>query len=320
MSVYATNWHTSYCSLLAKCFSKLNVVGGWDFDQRNLPDSVRISSWRDIVRDLLSNRDATLIANSVPRDMLLILLVATLGGRVVGVVHGQATRGGGAVRTACKRLFYQAVQFLLRSRFRYVCIQSEVARSFGFKDYEIVEPMVEFAVFSQPRKPPRRFVIVANDFSRSHFDKNLPRALIEAGEEVVLVGKGNRDFQGQGFSVIECADQTAYIGVLSVGGFYLNVLCEPEAPYNLGFLEAVSFGLPCVQLARRDMLPSDGDAFLVKQDALSSDQGGLCRDLIGWADSSDAIASVGRLQRKVVARFGVDRFVSQWREIIYGWH
>lgn len=315
--IYTTNWHTSYAALLSMCFDRLYVLRGWDADQRDIPANVVMVRFRDLFLSCITRRGVVLVSNNVPRDFFLILCVVLLGGHVVGVVHGQAQRGGGVLRTRCKIWFYRFLGLILGARLRYVCIQQAVKDSFGFAAATVIEPAIEFDESAQPFRPSDRFVVVANDFSRAHFSKALPDLLVQAGASVVLIGRGNRRFGECGYIIRECASQSEYMSELALGGVSLNILRAPEAPYNLGFIESISFGMPCVQLVREDMLPELGEAFFVYPEELVPSAGAeLIARISDWLRSDESVASIELLQAKLRARFGFARFRREWMNAV----
>lgn len=305
-----TNWHTPYTCLMSELPLKLHCIGEWNYRQRDKPANViNISLTRAF---FLLFQNSIVVSHRPAADFLLIIVSRILRNRVILVLHGQKSRSSNGIRLLTKEIFYRLLPRLMFIRARdIVGIQQEVIKSFGYFDATVINP---WCLSPPPCKPelkvPTRCVVVANDLSRNHFDKDYLLKLHNSILPVSVIGRNSDRVKDlYPFKFIETASYADYLDELDKGGFAVNCLLKPEAPYNLGLLECLSAGMPLISVFRDDLVFLSDSAFIMSGEDLQTLK----------YETSDVLlieAKLKQLKKVVDSSFSRSRFIKSWTSLL----
>ena len=306
--IYISNWHTSYSELLSKVFNKACIFREWDFDQRNFPNNFKKISLFNVF--LKIKKGDTLIANRAIYDLPIIIFAIFRKSKIIIVLHGEISRASSGLKLKLKKVFYKFLCFLLPNKERsFVCIQDSVRASFDFKKAYVIQPFVE--IREKLEINTSRAVFVANKLSRDHFDKSFLFFIHKNIAPLTIIGRDNNDLKEKyPFNFVTPSNKNEFFQELRKGGISINCLVYPEASYNLGVLDCISFGMPLISIYRDDLLFKDGSLILEKNsDSLEE----LKRNLL---DKELLNSKIDKIRDKAKIEFSISKFNNNWLNAI----
>lgn len=245
--ILTVNSHTGWHYLLSKTGKKIDVVNGWNFKNRKLPDNFVLKDEKDIK---ISDYDI-LILHRMFHDAKYILLNLFYRKRIILVFHGRKSRQTkNVVRKFIKYSYFKLINlFKDLLKLEYVFITPCVKESWSVTGEVIMPgiPLEDFIPYHKKRFASKldlhSVAIVGNYLNRSHFSLENLEILTNAGFKITLIGRGNSKLKRKGIEVLEPQSYEEYLNELSKYSFYFSVLNEPEEGFNLSLLEAMAMGL-----------------------------------------------------------------------------
>jgi glycosyltransferase involved in cell wall biosynthesis len=313
MRVLTANHHSAYLYLLAHTGHAFDVVGKWDFDNRPLPANFEMLSSIGDARDL---REYRVIIGHRPTDFAS-LLPRAFAFRIpyVQVIHGNVRRvgeGRGSLRAwlrrASKRIGLRALfqVFALSGAVRFVFISQYDKQGWGVEGAVIDHgiPISEMYPYTGEKS---ELLTVGNALHREHFDRAM-MASVREKLPVQIIGV-NSKIEGSRPS----RDWDDLRAMYQTYRSYLNFTREPERGYTLSTLEAMAVGMPVVAIRHRVTPIVDGEnGFLV-----DTAEEMIARARLLLADVKLARRLGQSARQTVKTRYGIDRFVGQWNEVLY---
>lgn len=299
--------------MLAQVFDEFYVLNGWDFDQRELPKNVALIRKINALRLIIRSR-VTFISNKFFSDILLIVLLRIFGAKILVVIHGQASRGSSPARSLLKvYLYHFIILLLLIPKKNVICIQNRVKDSFRFKEAHVIEP---YSAIKSPVKAYQldksilRCIVVANNLSRDHFDKDFLLKVHYQVGAVTILGRDNTSLKNRyPFEFLEAVNEYEYFELLQKADIAVNCLKNPEAPYNLGVLDCISISLPLISVYRPDLIFDCKAAFIP--------------ELSGFDDVCKGIKDISIVEQKIMTshnilktNFGFTSFKHKWETAV----
>lgn len=306
--IYISNWHTSYSELLSKVFKKAIIFRKWDFDQRDFPKNFRHLSLFKVI--LKIKRSDILICNKAIYDLPVIIFALLKKAKIVIVLHGEITRASSGFKLKIKTIFYKILSLVLIDKERsFVCIQNSVRKSFGFKDAHVIQPFLKLREKSEINL--QRAVVVANNISRDHFDKEFLIYIHQNIAPITIIGRDNSELQEKyPFNFCVPKNKTEFLNEIKKGGICINCLIYPEASYNLGILDCISVGMPIISIYRENILFNKG-SFILEKNAKSLKE--LNKNIF---DETTLNKKIEILRNKAKSEFGFSDFKKKWVYVI----
>ncbi len=306
--IYISNWHTTYSELLSKVFKKATIFRKWDYDQRNFPRNFQKISFLALLFKI--KKGDILISNKPIYDLPIIFLALLKKIKIKVVLHGEISRASTGFRLILKRKFYNLLLYLLPSKEKsFVSIQNSVRRSYGFKNSHVIQPYVELKekiVINLNRS-----VLVANNLSRNHFDKDFLNYVHKNIAPLTVIGRDNTNMMEiYPFNFVTPTSKNEFFFELKKGGIAINCLLPPEASYNLGLLDCISIGMPIVSIFRDDSIFKEG-SFTLKNNTKS-----LQAIRENLKNKNLIEKKIAILRDKANEEFNFNKFANNWLDAI----
>ena len=306
--IYISNWHTTYSELLSKVFKNAIVFRKWDLDQRDFPKNFKKMSIFFILFKI--KKGDTLISNKAIYDLPIIFLAILKKINIKVVLHGEISRASKGIKLKIKRKFYNFLCKILPSKEKsFISIQNAVRKSYGFKNSHVIQPYVELKEKSIINL--NRSVLVANNISRAHFNKDFLNYVHQNIAPLTVIGRDNavmKESYSFNFVVPDCKNE--FFNELNKGGIAVNCLMPPEASYNLGLLDCIAVGMPIISIYRQDLFFKDG-SFTLNNNSKSLQE--IKKNL----NNKDLIENKIKILRdKAKEEFNFNKFANNWLDAI----
>jgi hypothetical protein len=312
VKILTPNHHTAYLCLLAKTGHEFDVIGHWDSDNRPLPLNVKLIDRRTAFHELDAH-DVIIGHNLIKDFRLLLRALCILKKPCIQVIHGSNSGLGetkGTTRRAAKRiaksLLLRGLVSSLRLRGVEVVFISEYNRQTWAMSGTVIDHGIPVDEMNEYSGDDETLLTVGNALHREYFE--LP-AILKVRDAVPLRIIGvNPGIAGARPSRDWDELKTAYSRCRA----YLNFTREPERGYTLCTLEAMATGMPVVTLRHRVSPIVDGWNGFVVDDAETM----AARAKLLLADRELARRLGQNARRTIVERYGIDRFVAGWNEVL----